>query len=216
MNGRTLTGVALTGERHGMLMALAFSHKNRNGTYWLFRCDCGVEKPIRAADVRRSKQTSCGCVHTTHGASRGTTTGGKVSPEYMSWRAMLARCNNPKAAGYENYGGRGIKVCDRWANDFAAFLADMGERPSLDHSLDKIDNDGDYKPVNCRWATTLEQNQKKRSLVMMTIDGETLCLAEWARRSGIPEATLRARVAVRGWDHERAVKTPWKPNRQAA
>ena len=215
MRGPSLNNVDLTGQRRGKLVGVAFSHKNANGNYWTFRCDCGVEKPIRAADVMRSKQTSCGCVHVKHGATRGTTTGSTVSPEYMSWRAMLARCLNPKATGYENYGGRGITICAAWKDSFAQFLADMGPRPTLDHSLDKIDNDGNYEPGNCRWATTLEQNQKKRSLVMLTVDGETACLAEWARRSGLYEDTLRRRVLLLGWDHERAVKTPVGGSRAA-
>lgn len=84
------------------------------------------------------------------------------TPTYRSWRAMLSRCENPNATGYGRYGGRGITVCDRWRADFTAFLADMGERPSIDHSIDRIDTDGNYEPSNCRWATRSEQQQNKR------------------------------------------------------
>lgn len=201
---RHLTNVDLTGQRRGMLVAIRYSHRTANGHYWIWRCDCGNEKPIRAADVLREKQTSCGCVHVTHGATRG----GKLSPEYMSWYGMRQRCLNPNATGYENYGGRGIKVCDRWRESFESFFADVGPRPSPDHSIDRIDSDGHYEPENVRWATRTEQNRNKRGLHMLTVDGETMCLRDWARRTNIDETTLARRVGKLGWSHERAVKTP--------
>ncbi len=191
------------GDEHNLLTAVAFSEMTKDGARWSFDCKCGETKVIRASDVIAGRQKSCGCLSVTHGAARG----GKVTPEYMSWRAMLQRCEDPNATGYENYGGRGIKVCERW-HDFAAFFADMGNRPSPDHSIDRLENDLGYEITNCRWATTLEQNQKKRSLVMLTVDGETTFLADWARRSGIPVATLWVRVQRLKWSHKKAVTTP--------
>ena len=195
----------LTGRRFGMLVAISPAHlDDAHQWHWNVHCDCGnQQKTVRAHDLLTGKQTSCGCVHVTHGATKG----GKPTPEYLSWRGMLARCTNPKATGFENYGGRGVTVCERWQS-FALFLEDMGPRPNITDSIDRIDNDGNYEPGNCRWATTLEQNQKKRSLVMLTVDGETSYLADWARRVGLDEDTLRKRVLKLGWDHRRAVMTP--------
>jgi hypothetical protein len=109
---------------------------------------------------------------------------------------MHNRCSNPNEPSYKNYGGRGIAVCDRWAS-FEAFAADMGERPA-NHSIDRIDNDGPYSPENCRWATKAEQARNSRRTVMLTHEGETLCLKDWSTRLGIPYARMQYRYS-RGW-----------------
>ena len=192
------------GDRHNMLVAVALSHKTSNGQYWTFACDCGKSKVIRAADVVGHKQKSCGCLSVTHGNTRG----GKSSPTHMSWVAMRERCTNPKMMAYANYGGRGITICSQWANDFTQFLADMGERPSKDHSIDRIDTNGNYEPSNCRWATSTEQNQNRRNMVMVTVGDETLCVAEWSRRFGVPHDTIWRRMNVMNWSAEKAVTTP--------
>jgi len=129
-------------------------------------------------------------------------------PEYHCWRAMLARCNNPNATGYSNYGGRGIRVCPQWLTDFRTFVADVGPRPSMDHSIDRIDNDGHYEPSNVKWSTTEEQNRHKRSLIYITINGETACLAEWARRNGLSEEVIWHRIKTSGWDPVKAATAP--------
>lgn len=126
---------------------------------------------------------------------------------YKVWEGILARCTNPKASGFDRYGGRGITVCDRWRSSFEAFLADMGARPSRAHQIDREKNDGPYAPENCRWATSAEQARNRSSNVLLTIDGETMCLLDWAIRIGMPRNTLRNRL-LRGWSPERAVRTP--------
>lgn len=116
---------------------------------------------------------------------------------YRIWIAMRSRCNNPKTANYDKYGGRGIKVCERWDNSFAHFLADMGERPP-GLSIEREDNDGNYKPGNCRWATRSEQGRNMRRNRMVTHNGETLCMAAWAERLGIRWDTLYRRIKAKG------------------
>lgn len=118
---------------------------------------------------------------------------------------MLARCDNPKNPAYPRYGGRGITVCDRWRT-FEGFLADMGERPA-GKSIERINNDGNYEPGNCRWATAKEQNLNTRSNRLVTIDGETRPLAEWAELRGLLVGTVYDRL-YRGWNIERAINTP--------
>lgn len=117
---------------------------------------------------------------------------GGASREYRSWQSMIARCLNPKAPNYAQYGGRGIAVCERW-RDFRNFLADMGPRPD-DASLDRIDGKGGYEPANCRWATASEQNANRSTAHMITIDGETQTVTEWARRVGISDTGFLHRV----------------------
>ena len=113
---------------------------------------------------------------------------------YLQWHNMIRRCTNPAVINFCRYGGRGIAVCDRWRSSFEAFYLDMGERPSPGHTLDRIDNDGDYEPANCRWATRREQSRNKRNNRWITVEGETLCLADWVARSGRARESIRWRL----------------------
>jgi hypothetical protein len=115
-------------------------------------CSCGGHIEVRASDVRRGTTKSCGCLKEGHGLTD--------SPTYTSWRAMKGRCLNENASNYDNYGGRGIRICDRWLN-FESFLLDMGHRPK-GKTLDRIDPDGNYEPSNCRWATAKQQANNQR------------------------------------------------------
>jgi hypothetical protein len=126
-----------------------------------------------------------------------------MTPEYAIWRAAIHRCASPKAPAYANYGGRGISVCERW-QDFLYFLSDMGRRPSYDHQLDRIDNDGDYEPGNCRWATPKQNSRNRRGNRMVTFRGETLTVAAWCERTGLRTSTLVARLNA-GWSAEDAL-----------
>ena len=124
---------------------------------------------------------------------------------YVSWRGMMARCNNPGDTGYANYGGRGIRVCERW-HRFINFYADMGERPA-GLTLDRKDTDGGYTPENCRWASHAEQVRNQRSNHILTVDGVSRCLTDWSRLYGIDRNTLATRLKA-GWPTDVAVKLP--------
>lgn len=124
----------------------------------------------------------------------------------LCWQNAIYRCHNPQNREFHNYGGRGIKVCDRWRYSFANFLADMGLRPD-GRSLDRIDNDGDYEPSNCRWATPKEQSSNRRITRCLTIDGETKSLAEWADEFNVPSDRIRQRLN-RGMGHRDAIFLP--------
>lgn len=127
------------------------------------------------------------------------------SSEYNAWHSMIARCHRKSSQYYRHYGGRGIKVCQRWRASYEAFLHDMGRRPH-GLELDRIDNDGDYAPGNCRWATAVENMRNRRCTRRLTFNGETKCLIEWAESHGLSYSTLKDRLE-RGWSAEKALTT---------
>ncbi len=136
---------------------------------------------------------------------------GKVSPTHLVWQHMMSRCNYEKNIRWPNYGGRGIKICWRW-HIFRNFLADMGERPSREHSIDRIDNNGDYEPGNCRWATRKEQCRNRKSNRIIEFQGQRLTLAEWSERTGIKSFTIAARIDNFGWSVEKALTQTVAPH----
>jgi hypothetical protein len=144
------------------------------------------------------ESTSCGCYQRENSAETlrkvATKHGKHNTPEYFRWLSMKLRCYHPSHHAFKDYGGRGITVCDRWKHDFEAFLSDVGERPSPEHSLDRIDNDGNYEPNNVRWATRQEQANNRRTNVKVTYDGREQTLAQWARELGITPEGVAYRV----------------------
>jgi hypothetical protein len=181
-------------------------------------CDCGQSHTIWIQSLVNGETRSCGCYKRaqagTHSLRHGEARHGQQTPEYIAWCAMIRRCENPKATQYEHYGGRGITVCPAWRQSFEAFLGDMGRRPSIGHSVDRIDNNGNYEPGNCRWATKHTQLVNRRAAHLITIGDETKCLSDWARDRGMCLGTIEARIYRFGWDPVRAVLTPPNPRSQ--
>jgi len=200
-----------TGKIYGRWTALSFSGRVGIKIHWLCRCECGVERSVWIANLVSGKSRSCGCLNAeskaTANAVRFRTHGMSKTSIYRIWRGMIKRCTDSGIRGYPNYGGRGISVCERWNNSFENFYADMGERPSGKHSIDRINNDGNYEPENCRWATTQEQTRNTRRTRMVTFAGRTQCLQAWADESGISKQTISLRLRT-GWTVEDALTKP--------
>ena len=153
----------ITGMRfHRLTVIRKLLDRASRNVFWLLACDCGRTHRAPASALRTGRVKSCGCMNQELRLARNqrhglAARGAKKPAEYIVWQAMIGRCSNPKNKAFRYYGGRGIVVCDRWRHDFTAFLADMGQRPSPKHSIDRINNDGNYEPGNCRWATQSEQ-----------------------------------------------------------
>ena len=185
----------------------------RKEVVWKCRCDCGKELNVLGVSLRNGTTKSCGCLwreiistaSKTHGACSNKTT----TRLYSIWSNMKDRCTNPKHHAYMSYGGRGIKVCNEWINDFATF-----EDWALSHgyndglTIDRIDVDGDYCPTNCRWATRKEQANNKTNNRIIVVNGESKTLSEWSAISGVSTGTIWARINIYGWNAEKAVFTP--------
>lgn len=206
----------IIGKRFDRLTVLGYTgEKASNGQKRITCvCDCGNYVHAAVANVRRGATTSCGCRRSEVCAARnvenqthGASVGGKVTREYAAWQAMKNRCD-PRHVFYRHYGGRGITICARWLESFENFLADVGPRPSPAHSLDRINNDGNYEPSNVRWATQTEQVRNRRGMKLYEFKGERLVLPEIAARTGVPCDRLRQRIIRYGWTLAEAVSTP--------
>lgn len=191
------------GQRFHRLVVLAEAPM-RTRRHWLCRCDCGREKEIMAKIVLSGGAQSCGCLRLRHGAAKRAE-GPRAQSEYTVWLGMRQRCLQPNAPGYPWYGARGITICPQW-DDFAVFLADVGPRPSMKHSLDRIDNARGYEPGNVRWATRREQSANMRSNRAITFGGRTMILSDWARSLDLPVSAMILRL--RKWPLELALTVP--------
>lgn len=204
----------LIGRRFGRLVVVAFSGmkqlKLQQKASWFCKCDCGSDTTALAMNLQNAFTQSCGCLCREVSAATGRTHGLTETPEYSSWSGMIQRCENANDTAFKNYGGRGIMICPRWRESFANFYADMGPKPSPQHSIDRINNEGNYEPSNCRWATSREQGSNRRDNRILVFRGETLCLSEWAIRVGLSRQAIYQRLAA-GWSVERALTHTTRP-----
>lgn len=192
------------GDRFGMLTIIERTKNEGFHRSFLCRCDCGALATERASRLTTGYRQSCGCLKGGK-ARHGHTSGGINSPTYKSWSSMVERCRNHKSPSYSSYGGAGVSICPRWYT-FENFLEDMGPRPA-GTTLDRIDGAGNYEASNCRWATPFQQNNNLKSNVLMTFNGRTRTLPEWARELGLDQKLIRSRLR-RGLSDEDALTLP--------
>lgn len=213
------------GQKFGRLTVLSVLPSTDRKRRVLCRCDCGIEKVVSFPDMRVGHIRSCGCLivdtrdmsaaiaaSTTHGQAAH----GQQTKTYKTWIYMRRRCSDPAVIGYENYGGRGIKVCDRWQNSFENFASDVGTCPSPEHSIDRLDVNGQYEPGNCRWATKKEQAQTRRNRITVNVDGQEVCLKEACEKLGMHYRSVWSRIKQYGWSVNEALNTPFRKKGQSA
>lgn len=208
----------ISGRRFGRLIVQKMIGINGNGAIWRCLCDCGKITQNNSGNLIIKKGTrSCGClridtvsqIKRKHGHTCRDDGRRGASSTYMSWSGMKDRCLNPLAPFFNDYGGRGITVCDRWINSFENFLSDLGERP-LGLTLERINNDGNYELGNCKWATRKEQannRRAKRNAHILKHEGISKSVTQWAKDKGLSVSTLFARIRL-GWSVERTITEP--------
>jgi hypothetical protein len=182
--------IELSGQVFGSLSVIKEDGRTNDGKVkWLCECDCGRTASVNGRHLRGGKIKSCGCLQFSH----STTHGMSKTRTFAIWAEMRARCNNPNRARWADYGGRGIKVSDRW-DKFENFYADMGDAPDR-MSIDRIDVNGDYCPANCRWATPKEQANNRRNNVFLTWQNKTQTIAQWSEETGVPAYAISHRLS---------------------
>lgn len=199
----------LSGRRFSRLLVLEKSITRicRNGdkkSRWVCQCDCGETLVVDGSSLTTGNTTSCGCLAKEKTSERSTSHGQSKTRTYRIWRSMHTRCENKKCLSYADYGGRGIKVCERWGS-FENFLKDMGEAVG-GASIERKNNDGNYEPSNCHWADRYTQSRNKRNNRMLTLDGVTKCMKDWANSLGMNQSSLAERLDK--WPLELALTTP--------
>ena len=195
-----------TGNRYGRLTVLERASNANNGqAQWLCKCDCGNECVVTGSNLRRGRQVSCGCYFVDMVSKNDVPSEYKATRLYTIWQRMLYRCTNKNSNRYYRYGGRGIKVCSEWSEDFMSFYQwamSHGYKDSL--TLDRIDFNGDYTPSNCRWATAKEQMRNREDNHLITYNGETKCVTEWSEQYGLNAQTIFTRIYM-GWTNSKEI-----------
>lgn len=205
---------SLVGLRSGRLLLL--SHHGLIGPlhHWLCQCDCGNQVLVGVSRLNNGHTQSCGCLQKERASQAKFKHGQSNSRMQIVWSGMKARCYYPRHKQFADYGGRGITVCERWRDSFLNFIADMGECPK-GMSIERIDNNGNYEPSNCRWATQREQCANTRRTRNLTFRGETMCVSAWARRLGCVSGSIISRLRY-GWTPEKILTTPFRTLRRRA
>lgn len=204
----------ITGQRYGRLVGIRLLDKRGKATIWEMQCDCGAVTKVALGSVRFGLTKSCGCLKTESTLARLTKHGHSPakgsSTTYICYNLMKRRCCDKNNQDWRHYGGRGIKVCDRWLESFANFLADMGEKPK-GLTLDRKDNNGNYEPGNCRWISRKEQSRNTRRNHIVEFNGHKGTLAEWEEITGFNQQVISARLR-NGWPIDKALTTPIRQN----
>ncbi len=201
----------LSGRLYGRWTVIHRDGSHNGQSIWRCRCICGVERSLRISSLRNGSSTSCGCLAKELLATRSTTHGLSKHPLHRTWARMKDRCFNKESKYYVRYGGRGIKVCERWMS-FMNFYDDTISTWDAALSLDRIDNDGPYSPENCRWTDDKTQSRNRRNVTSLTVNGETKLFVEWAEIIGISAPTLRARERS-GWPADKIISNSlWQRN----
>lgn len=180
---------------------------SKGEAYWKCVCECGAEREVRGTALRQGKSTNCGCRTPELISKKLTIHGWRKHPLYKRWKQMIRRCHNPADSGYRIYGGRGIRVCYRWRTSLESFLSDLGNPPTPDHTIERIDNNRGYEPGNCRWCHKTEQAKNTRATRWVFLDGVRMCLADAALKLKMRPATLSQRL-LRGWSMAEACEIP--------
>lgn len=170
----------------------------RTRFFWTCKCDCGKYASIESSHLESGMVKSCGCLKDKRIGDLNRKHNDSKSKEYKAWQHIKGRCYCKTDIKYKDYGARGIKVCDRWINSYENFLNDMGRAPSKEHSIDRIDNDGDYHPSNCRWATILEQMNNQRQTIRITRDGVTHSLRSWCSHFNLKYKSIHGMIKYKG------------------
>jgi hypothetical protein len=189
----------------------------KRSAYHVCQCCCGELAIVARSCLQNGHTQSCGCLQKQRASETRTKHGLRKIREYKVWKSMIIRCGNPNHTSYADYGGRGIRVCDRWLdpeNGLRNFLSDMGTRPSPGLSLNRIDNNGNYCPDNCEWTTQREQSRNRRSNIMLTYNGKTQCVTDWSTEFGLHNRTIISRLKA-GWTVEAAITTPGNKKKRA-
>lgn len=206
--------VDMSGERYGRLTVIergepVVGKDGRTRTRWVCKCDCGNTTLVLRENLLSGITKSCGCLRRETSSIVNMSHGLRRTRLYSIWTNMCTRCNNPNNPRYSDYGGRGICVCPEWDDDFMAFNNwAYANGYSDDLTLDRMDNDGDYEPSNCRWVSYKEQNNNTRKNHCLTYMGKTQTVSQWSKEIGIPYITLLARINSYGWTVERALSEP--------
>lgn len=206
----------LTGRKFGRWTVTRFDKRIKDGSrfryFWHCKCTCGQERDVRIDALFGGESTSCGCFtreQVSKSTSKGMTThGGSRKGEYRIWAAIKGRCGNPKNPAFMYYGGRGITVCQRWKKSFQAFFEDMGPRPSVDHSIERVNNAEGYSKNNCVWANRFRQMNNTRKNRYLEFNRYRMTMAQWSRFSGIDYQNLVNRINKLGWSIEDALTIP--------